>query len=97
VQPRGLAPWDRGRPARTGRAFLRAGESTPSLPASVCQAGGAPAVPGEEQTARPLARAAFLFLSLALLASPLFAHGCHGDDIDHEPLLIPLRSNPEDR
>jgi hypothetical protein len=46
---------------------------------------------------RPLARAAFLFISLALLVAPLFAHGCHGDDIDHEPLLIPLRSNPEDR
>jgi hypothetical protein len=39
----------------------------------------------------------WLFISLALLAAPLFAHGCHGDDIDHEPLLIPLRVNPEDQ
>jgi hypothetical protein len=42
-------------------------------------------------------RAAFYFVSLALLLPPLFAHGCHGDDIDHEPLLTPLRNQPEDR
>jgi hypothetical protein len=48
--------------------------------------------------ARGLAsRAAWLFVALALLLAPLFAHGCHGDDVDHEPLLIPLRLNPEDR
>jgi hypothetical protein len=38
----------------------------------------------------------FAFVALALLALPLFAHGCHGDDIDHEPLLVPLRLNPEE-
>ncbi len=37
------------------------------------------------------------FLAVALLTVPVFAHGCHGDDVDHEPLLLPLRSNPEDR
>ncbi len=42
----------------------------------------------------PLTRA---FLAVALLTVPVFAHGCHGDDVDHEPLLLPLRSNPEDR
>jgi hypothetical protein len=44
-------------------------------------------------------RAAFCFFALALLLAPIFAHGCHGDDVDHEPLLIPhrLESNPEDR
>jgi hypothetical protein len=42
-------------------------------------------------------RARFCFISLVILLMPLFAHGCHGDDIDHEPLLIPYRLNPEDR
>lgn len=37
----------------------------------------------------------WLFIAVALLALPLFAHGCHGDDVDHEPLLIPVRSNSE--
>ena len=36
----------------------------------------------------------WVFVALALLLAPL-AHGCHGDDVDHEPLLIPFRSNPE--
>jgi hypothetical protein len=42
-------------------------------------------------------RAAWLFVALTLLLVPLFAHGCHGDDVDHEPLVVPLRLNPEDR
>jgi hypothetical protein len=29
---------------------------------------------------------AFLF---ALAVLPLIAHGCHGDDVDHEPLVAP--------
>lgn len=45
----------------------------------------------------PLPRFVWFFVALALLAPPLFAHGCHGDDVDHEPLLIPLRLNSEDR
>jgi hypothetical protein len=40
---------------------------------------------------------AWLFVALALLLAPLFAHGCHGDDVDHEPLLIPQQNNREDR
>ena len=43
-----------------------------------------------------VSRGAWLFVAVALLLAP-FAHGCHGDDVDHEPLLVPLRSNPEDR
>ena len=39
---------------------------------------------------------AWLFIAVALLLAPLFAHGCHGDDVDHEPLLIPSRLNPDD-
>jgi hypothetical protein len=42
-------------------------------------------------------RVAFGFISLALLLAPLFAHGCHGDDVDHEPLVAPLRSNADER
>ncbi len=44
------------------------------------------------------ARPAFALLVAALaLAVPLFAHGCHGDDVDHEPgLIFPLhRPDPE--
>ena len=33
------------------------------------------------------------WLLLALLTLPLFAHGCHGDDVDHEPLVVPFRLN----
>ncbi len=40
------------------------------------------------------ARAVWLFVALALLLAPLFAHGCHGDDADHEPLLTPHRTHP---
>ena len=36
------------------------------------------------------------FVAISLLLAPLFAHGCHGDDVDHEPLLVPLRLNPEE-
>jgi hypothetical protein len=45
----------------------------------------------------PFPRFVWLFIALALLALPIFAHGCHGDDVDHEPLLIPLRLNPDER
>jgi hypothetical protein len=38
----------------------------------------------------------WLFLAVALLALPIFAHGCHGDDVDHEPLLIPSRLFSDD-
>lgn len=41
--------------------------------------------------------AVWLFVAVALLTMPLLAHGCHGDDVDHEPLLIPTRFTPEDR
>ena len=41
--------------------------------------------------------AVWLFVAVALLTMPLFAHGCHGDDVDHEPLLIPTRLTPDDR
>jgi hypothetical protein len=50
-----------------------------------------------EPAIAPLPRAVWYFVAVALLALPLFAHGCHGDDVDHEPLLIPLRLTPEDR
>ncbi len=36
-----------------------------------------------------------LFVAFALLLIPLWAHGCHGDDVDHEPLLLPIRLNSE--
>ncbi len=39
----------------------------------------------------------FWFFVVVALALPLFAHGCHGDDVDHEPLFIPFRLSGEDR
>ncbi len=37
-----------------------------------------------------------LFVVIAALVLPIFAHGCHGDDVDHEPGLAPLpRSSHE--
>lgn len=45
---------------------------------------------------RPACRVIFWFAVAALLALPIFAHGCHGDDVDHEPLLIPFRFNSEE-
>jgi hypothetical protein len=54
----------------------------------------------EQRTETPLLVALFpracVFIAVALLTMPLFAHGCHGDDVDHEPLLIPTRFNPDD-
>lgn len=55
-----------------------------------------PEVGTGEPAIAPLPRAVWYFVAAALLALPLLAHGCHGDDVDHEPLLIPLRSNAED-
>ncbi|MBY0461257.1 MAG: hypothetical protein K2V38_28365 [Gemmataceae bacterium] len=37
----------------------------------------------------------WLFAIAALLALPIFAHGCHGDDVDHEPLLVPFKLNSD--
>jgi len=28
-------------------------------------------------------------LLVGILLIPLVGHGCHGDDIDHEPILVP--------
>ena len=40
---------------------------------------------------------AFAFpLLFALLLIPIVGHGCHGDDVDHEP-STPHQSNPEER
>ena len=47
---------------------------------------------------KPLAalRARGLILA-ALAALVLFAHGCHGDDVDHElGVPVPLQSQPQD-
>jgi hypothetical protein len=54
---------------------------------------------GEQRSGARLARASlFAWLAIAafLLLAPVFAHGCHGDDVDHEPFLIPIRITPDD-
>lgn len=45
----------------------------------------------------PSARLARLFVTIAVLALPIVAHGCHSDDVDHEPLFVPFRLNADDR
>lgn len=32
----------------------------------------------------------WFFLGVLLLTIPIFAHGCHGDDVDHEPTVAPF-------
>jgi hypothetical protein len=39
---------------------------------------------------------AWLACAVFILTVPVFAHGCHGDDVDHEPILLPHRLNPEE-
>lgn len=34
---------------------------------------------------------------LALLLIPIVGHGCHGDDVDHEPAVAPPEHRPENR
>ena len=34
----------------------------------------------------------WLAVATALLLAPVFAHGCHSADVDHEPLLLPFRT-----
>ena len=34
-------------------------------------------------------------LILVILAIPIFAHGCHGEDVDNEPGVIPVMHNHE--
>ncbi|MCS6866249.1 MAG: hypothetical protein RMJ56_09370 [Gemmataceae bacterium] len=39
--------------------------------------------------------AVWLMVAIGVLLIPLFAHGCHGDDVDHEPVFLPMRLNSE--
>ncbi|AMV29027.1 hypothetical protein VT84_31825 [Gemmata sp. SH-PL17] len=43
-----------------------------------------------------LVRYALFALVAGALVLPLFAHGCHGDDVDHEPAFFPFRINGDD-
>jgi MYXO-CTERM domain-containing protein len=49
-----------------------------------------------DRTAAPRSVGALfaLLVLVALLAVPL-AHGCHGPDVDHEPLAAPQKQNRE--
>jgi len=38
-----------------------------------------------------------LIVLLALLLMPIVGHGCHGDDVDHEPTASPHKSQLEHR
>ena len=31
----------------------------------------------------------FVVIALLALGMPLVGHGCHGDDVDHEPAVFP--------
>ena len=39
---------------------------------------------------------AWLFL-IAILLAPIVAHGCHGDDVDHEPGVLPFPHHTHSR
>lgn len=55
----------------------------------------APPESREYNVASSLAPGWFLLILLAALIAPI-AHGCHGDDIDHEPgIAPPLQSRQE--
>lgn len=43
----------------------------------------------------PFALGAFAALVLVALLVVPFAHGCHGPDVDHEPLAAPQKQNRE--
>ncbi|MDB5310712.1 MAG: hypothetical protein JWO38_4914 [Gemmataceae bacterium] len=43
----------------------------------------------------PPARLFFFVVVVAALVLPVFAHGCHGDDVDHEPGFTPPATHPE--
>lgn|GEM_PF-6853174 len=49
-----------------------------------------------DRTTAPRALSALfaVFALAALLVMPL-AHGCHGPDVDHEPLVAPQKQNRE--
>jgi hypothetical protein len=60
------------------------------------RAGGASLlIDGEIRGLTPPARPIFAFAFVVALLLPFFAHGCHGDDVDHEP-SAPLHE-PESR
>lgn len=55
-----------------------------------------PPFPGSDPERRAFfARPVVLAAALGLLLIPLFAHGCHGDDVDHEPSFAPPVAQPE--
>jgi hypothetical protein len=51
---------------------------------------------GRPRGRAPAGLSLILVAALAALALPLFAHGCHGADEDHEPGFapVPTRSEP---
>jgi hypothetical protein len=46
-------------------------------------------------TPETLVRPVKALLLLAVLLLPIFAHGCHGDDVDDEPTFVPVTPNVE--
>jgi MYXO-CTERM domain-containing protein len=49
----------------------------------------------DRETAPPAALALAALVALAALLAVPFAHGCHGPDVDHEPLAAPQKQNRE--
>ena len=47
-------------------------------------------VTSSPKTAGGVAWGAGAVVLLALLLPPLVAHGCHGDEVDHEPVAVPF-------
>jgi hypothetical protein len=55
--------------------------------------GNSDVVAASARTASPTGRGghpfAFAVFVLLLILFPLVGHGCHGDDVDHEPAVLP--------
>jgi hypothetical protein len=44
---------------------------------------------------RKSTRSMALVILVALLIAPIFGHGCHGDDVDHEPAVVTHKNQPD--
>lgn len=49
----------------------------------------------ERPQTRSLSRGAGLLVLILFALIPLISHGCHGDDVDHEPSVLPVLTHPE--
>lgn len=49
----------------------------------------------ERPQAPPLSRGVSFLVLILFALIPLISHGCHGDDVDHEPSVLPVCTQTE--